>query len=169
MPSQSILEKKQALVASLAEKMKNATTGVIVDYKGITVADDTKLRKQLREAGVEYTVAKNTYVGRAADECGLGELKGVLEGTTAIAFSSDYTAAAKILNDYANSQKDIFTIKAGFCDGEVIDVEGVKKLANMPSKEGLLSMLCSALQGNISGLARVLQAVVDQKNEATPA
>ncbi|MGN1081732.1 MAG: 50S ribosomal protein L10 [Acutalibacteraceae bacterium] len=169
MPSQSVLERKQAQVAELVEKMKGATTGVIVDYKGISVADDTKLRKDLREAGVDYRVVKNTLLGRAADECGLGDLKNVLEGTSAIAFSDDYTAAAKILNDYAEGQKDIFTIKAGFCDGEVIDVDAVKKLAKMPSKEGLLSMLCSALQGNISGLARALQAVVDQKNEATPA
>lgn len=169
MPSQSVLESKQAQVAQLAEKMKAATTGVVVDYKGISVADDTKLRKELREAGVEYKVVKNTILGRAADECGFGELKNVLEGTTAIAFSGDYTAAAKILSKFADSQKDIFTIKAGFCDGEVIDVNGVKRLASMPSKEGLLSMLCSALQGNISGLARALQAIVDKQNEATPA
>lgn len=169
MPSQSVLEKKQAAVAALTEKMKNATTGVIVDYKGISVADDTKLRKKLREAGVEYTVVKNSILGRAADECGFSDLKKVLEGTTAIAISDDYTAAAKILDEFASSQKDIFNIKAGFCDGEVLDVDGVKKLATMPNKEGLLSMLCSALQGNISGLARALQAIVDKENEATPA
>lgn len=168
MPSNSVLEAKQKVVADLSEKLKNATTGVVVDYKGISVEDDTKLRKQLREAGVEYAVVKNTLLGRAADEVGLGDLKKVLEGTTAIAFSPDYTSAAKILSDFAGEKKDFFTVKAGFCDGEVIDAAGVEKLAKMPSKEGLLSMLCCALLGNVSGLARTLQAVVDKKN-AEPA
>ena len=165
MPSNSVLEAKQQVVAELAEKLKTATTGVIVDYKGISVEADTKLRKELREAGVEYRVVKNTLLGRAADEAGLADLKNVLEGTTAIAFSPDYTSAAKILSKFAGDNKDFFTVKAGFCDGEVLDQAGVNKLATMPSKEGLLSMLCCALLGNVSGLARVLQAVVDKKNE----
>ena len=164
MPSTAVIEQKKQIVAELTEKLKNATTGVVVDYKGISVADDTKLRKELREAGVEYTVVKNTLLGRAADEAGLSDLKKVLEGTTALAVSSDYTSAAKILSKYADTSKT-FSVKAGFCDGEVIDAAGVTKLAKMPRKDGLLSMLCSALQGNLSKLARTLQAVIDSKSE----
>ena len=168
MPSKSALEAKQKIVAELAEKLKAATTGVVVDYKGITVEDDTKLRKELREAGATYTVVKNTLLGRAAEEAGLGDLKKVLDGTSAIAIAPDYTSAAKIIAKYAKMSAEVFSVKAGFCDGEVIDAAGVEKLAKMPSKEGLLSMLCCALLGNVSGLARTLQAVVDKKN-AEPA
>lgn len=171
LPSQAVLEQKKATVAALQEKISNSCSGVVVNYEGISVADDTKLRKELREAGVYYAVVKNTLLGYAAENTGLGELKDVLHGTTAIAISSedDYTSAAKILSKYAEDSKGAFTIKAGYCDGNVIDVAGVDKLAKMPNKEGLLCMLCYALNGNISGLARALQAVVDKNGEGESA
>ena len=126
MPSEKILEQKKQQVAELSEKLKGAVTGVIVDYKGITVADDTKLRKSLREVGNEYKVVKNTLLGRALKEAGIDGLDSVLEGTTAIAISNeDYVGAAKILCEYAEKSKT-FEVKAGFVDGKMIDAEGVK-------------------------------------------
>ena len=121
MPNAAVLEKKQQQVAELKEKIAASVTGVIVDYKGITVADDTALRKELRENGVEYFVVKNTILSRAVDGTELEEIKSVLEGTTAIALSKeDYTAAARILCKFAEGH-DNFKIKSGFLDGKVAD------------------------------------------------
>ncbi|MFQ8600139.1 MAG: 50S ribosomal protein L10 [Oscillospiraceae bacterium] len=142
MPSEKILEQKKQIVSDLAGKLSSSVAGVIVDYKGITVADDTKLRKELREAGVEYTVVKNTLLRFAAKEAGLEELTSVLEGTTALAVSAeDPIVAAKILSKYAEGSKGKFSIKAGFMEGKVLDLEGVDRLAKLPSKEQLLVQL----------------------------
>ena len=171
MPSKSVLEAKQAVVAQLKEKVANSVSGVLVDYKGITAEADTKLRKELREAGVEYTVIKNTLLKRAIAGTELEGMSKVLEGTTALAVSNDdVVAPAKVLYDFSK-EHDYFTIKGGFVEGKVVSVAELEKLATMPSKETLLCMLLYALNGNVSGLARALQAVVDQKNEteATPA
>ncbi len=169
MPSQKVLEQKKALVADLSEKMKNSVSGVLVNYSGITVADDTKLRKELREAGVYYTVVKNTLVKLALKEAGIEGLDDVLNGTTALAMSeNDLIAPAKILHEFA-SKNEKFELKAGFMEGKALDKAEVEKIAKLPSKENLLCMVLYALNGNISGLARALQAVVDQKSEETPA
>ncbi len=168
MASEKVLQEKQALVAELAQKIGGATTGVIVDYSGITVADDTVLRKQLREAGVHYTVVKNTLLKRAAQAAELNGLDDVLNGTTALALSDDYVAAAKILCKYAEG-KDNFKVKAGFMDGEVIDAAKVVELSKLPSKEGLLSMLLSVLNGPIRGLAVALNAVAEKSPAAEEA
>lgn len=166
MPSEKILEQKKQSVTQLTEKLKGAVAGVVVDYKGINVADDTKLRKELREAGVEYAVVKNTLLRFAAKEVGYGELENVLEGTTALAISTqDQIAAAKILTKYADAHKDSFHIKAGFVDGGVIDAAKVNELGKLPGREDLLSMLCSALQGNIRGLAVALNAIAEKDGE----
>lgn len=166
MPSEKVLEQKKQTVTQLSDKLKNAVAGVVVDYKGINVADDTKLRKELREAGVEYAVIKNTMLRFAAKEVGYGELENVLEGTTALALSKeDQIAAAKILTKYADAHKDSFKIKAGFVDGGVIDAAKVNELGKLPSREDLLSMLCSALQGNIRGLAVALNAIAEKDGE----
>lgn len=115
MPNANVLKQKQEQVAALAEKMKNSAAGVLVDYRGITVADDTKLRRELREAGVEYAVIKNNILRRAAEEAGLGELTAHMYGTSAFAYSpEDPIAAAKILNKFAESHKDKFDIRAGY-------------------------------------------------------
>ena len=168
MASAKVLQEKQEFVAALAEKLNGATTGVIVNYSGITVAEDTALRRQLREAGVEYAVVKNTLLKRAAEAANLNGLDDALHGTTALAICDDYTAAAKVLSKYAETSKT-FEIKAGFMDGEVIDASKVDELAKLPSKEGLLSMLLSVLNGPIRGLAVALNAIVEKDGEAAPA
>lgn len=158
MASEKILQQKQAYVAELTDKLNAAVSGVVVSYKGINVADDTKLRKQLREAGVEYAVVKNTMLSRAAEKAGLQELDSVLKGTTALAISNtEYAVGAKILADFAEKSKD-FELKAGFVDGKVIDAEGVKALAKMPSKEVLVAQVLGGLNTPIVNFAGVLNA-----------
>lgn len=172
MPSTVILEKKQAQVAALAERIKGSIAGVIVDYKGINVEDDTKLRKELREAGVEYTVVKNSLLKRAADEVGLEGIDPVLEGSTAIATSADdYVASARILQKYADAH-DNFNVKSGYLDGEVIDLAKIQALAKLPSREVLLATVCSVFNAPIAAFARAVQAIVDKDGapaEETPA
>ncbi len=158
MPSEKILESKKKIVEELTEVLKGSCTGVLVDYKGINVADDTKLRKELREAGVKYSVVKNTLLSFAADNAELSELKQHLEGTTALATSeSDYIAAAKILAGYADKNKN-FTIKAGFIDGKYVDKSEIEELAKLPSKEELIAKALGGLNAPISGLVYVLNA-----------
>lgn len=165
MPSEKVLLEKQEVVAKLTEKLTNAKAGVVVDYSGITVAEDTVLRRKLREAGVEYAVVKNTLLGRAADNAGYGDLKGVLEGTTAIATSdTDELAAAKLLCEYAE-KNDNFKVKAGFFEGKVIDTATVQSLAKVPPKEVLLSMFIGGLNNMVAGLARALNAVAEKQGE----
>ena len=167
MPSSKILAEKKQAVADLAEKLKAAASGVLVNYSGITVEDDTKLRAALRKAGVEYKVMKNTLTGRACDEVGFGEMKQYLEGMTALAISTDDPIApAKILKEYADKVES-FEIKAGFIDGGVIDAAKVAELASIPSKEVLIAKMLGSLQSPISGLAVALQAIVDKSGEAT--
>lgn len=169
MASEKILELKKQQVAEVTDWFKGSIAGVVVDYKGISVEDDTKLRKELREANVRYVVLKNTILRRAAENAELGELNDVFKGTTAIAFSEDdYTAAARILGKYAKSA-DSFSIKGGFMDGSVIDLATVEKLATLPTREALLSMLCNVLNAPIAKLARAIQAVADKGGEAAPA
>ena len=162
MPSAAVLEQKKQAVAALAEELKNSCAGVIVNYSGISVADDTKLRKELRENGVDYFVVKNTLLGRAiADTC-YADMSPALEGTTAIALSdADYTAAARILCKFADSH-DNFTVKSGFLDGKVVSVETIAELAKLPSREVLLATVLSAFQAPIAAFARAVQAIVDK-------
>ena len=168
MASAKVLQEKQEFVNALTEKLNGATTGVIVSYSGISVADDTTLRRQLREAGVEYVVVKNTLLKRAAEAANLNGLDDALHGSTALAICDDYTAAAKVLSKYAEGSKT-FKIKAGFMDGQVIGADKVDELAKLPSKEGLLSMLLSVLNGPIRGLAVGLNAIVEKSGEAVEA
>ena len=158
MPSAKILEAKKALVADLNEKIAGSLAGVVVAYNGISVADDTKLRKELREAGVHYMVVKNTMLRRAAEKVGLNGLDSVLEGATALAVSpTDHVAAAKILCEYAEKSKN-FEIKAGFVEGKAIDAKEVQELAKMPPKEVLVAKVLGGLNAPISGFANVLSA-----------
>lgn len=160
MPSEKILEQKKQIVAELTEKLKSACAGVIVDYKGINVADDTKLRKELREAGVDYFVVKNTLLSRAAKEAGIEGLDPVLEGTTALAVSmEDHVAAARILCKFAEKNKSIKT-KAGFVEGKVIDVAEVENLAKLPSKEVLIAQVLGGLNAPITGFVTVLNGTM---------
>ena len=174
MPSKKVLEQKQKIVAEVAEKLKAAAGGTIVNYQGITVENDTALRVEMRKAGIEYFVIKNTLLKRAVEIAGLPELSGVLENMTAIAISeNDPVAPARILCSYAD-KIETFNIKAGFVDGKVIGVSDVVALSKLPSRDTLvaqvvgtlaapISGLVNVLNANISGLARVLQAVADKK------
>lgn len=165
MPSAKILEAKKAEVAAIAERLENACAGILVDYKGITVADDTVLRKELREAGVEYTVTKNSMIELAIKDTELAGLSDCLAGTTALATSNDdYVAAARILAKFANTHKD-FTIKSGFLDNEVISLDKIDSLAKLPSREVLLATVCNAFNAPISAFARAVQAIVDKSGE----
>lgn len=157
MPSNAILEQKQKLVEALTEKLKSSIAGVLVDYKGINVEEDTKLRKELREAGVDYFVVKNTMLLRAAKDAGFAGLEGVLTGTTALAVSKDdAVSAAKILCKFADAAKDKFNVKAGFAEGKILDADGVNALAKLPSREELVAMTLRGLNAPISGFANVL-------------
>ena len=163
MPSNKILEEKKQVVESLAAKMQSAQAGVLVKYEGIKVSEDTELRAALRKAGVEYTVMKNTLTGRACDIAGYGEMKQYLSGMTAIAISqTDPLAPAKIMKEYAD-KIECFEIKAGFVDGEVIDVKGVEALAAIPSKEQLICKMLGSLMSPLYGFAYVLQAKIDKE------
>ena len=169
MPSQKVLEQKQQVVAQLAERIQGSVAGIIVDYKGITVEDDTKLRKELRENGVKYTVVKNTLIKRAAEKAGLNGIDDVLNGTSAIATSADdYVAAARILQKFAD-QHDNFKVKTGYLDNEVISLEKIQSLAKLPSREVLLANVLGAFQAPIASFARAVQAIVDKSGEAAPA
>jgi len=176
MPNAKVLEEKKQMVADLTAKLKKAAGGVLVDYQGINVEQDTKMRTELREAGVDYFVFKNTLARLAVKECGFDALLPVLVKMTAIAVcENDPVAPAKILTAYA-SKIETFNIKAGFVEGEVIDVAGVNQLATLPSKEELVAKMLGSLQapiygivsvlnGNLRGLACALQAIHDKKAE----
>ena len=174
MPSEKILERKKQHVADITELLKGSAAGVLVDYRGLTVEQDTKLRSKLRESGVKYSVIKNTMLRFASDEAGLSELDPILHGPTALATSADdVVAPAKVLMDFAK-ENDALEIKAGFVDGKVISIDEVKVYASIPSKEVLISKMLGSLQSPISALARTLQAIVDnggaaEKPEEAPA
>ncbi|HPE15756.1 MAG TPA: 50S ribosomal protein L10 [Oscillospiraceae bacterium] len=177
MPNAKVLSEKQAIVDALAEKLRNSSSGVFVDYRGLTVAEDTALRRELRQSGVEYSVVKNTLTRFAVDKVGFKELDPVLSGTTALAVSAtDPVAPAKILSAFAKKMapQQKFVIKAGFVDGKVIGPEEIGALAALPAKEVLLAQvlgtmmapvtgLANVLNANIRGLAVALQAIADQK------
>ncbi|MEG1931877.1 MAG: 50S ribosomal protein L10 [Pygmaiobacter sp.] len=166
MPSTKVLTEKQALVEDLKAKIQSSVAGVVVDYKGISVVNDTKLRRELREAGVEYAVVKNTLLRFALADMGYTSIENCLEGTTAIAIShEDPMVAAKILCKYADASKGAFTVKAGYMDGTDMTAAEVVAIAKLPGRQGLLGMLCSALQGNIRGLAVALNAIAEKSEE----
>ena len=170
MASEKIILAKQELVTALQAKISGSIAGVVVDYRGISVANDTKLRKELREAGVEYTVVKNNILRRASEGAGFADMTGCMTGTTAFAVSKeDPIVAAKILHKYAEASKGKFIIKGGFMEGEVLDATGVENIAKLPGKTELLTMLCMALNGNIKGLAVALNAIVEKSGEEQPA
>ncbi|MBQ3869070.1 MAG: 50S ribosomal protein L10 [Clostridia bacterium] len=163
MAKEKTIAAKAKIVEELAEKVKAASSAVIVNYAGITVEDDTKLRKALREAGVDYSVIKNTMTLRALQSLGYTEFGDVLTGMTAVALGSDEVSAAKILKEY-DTKVQTFEIKAGICDGKMLDRDGVLALADIPSREVLISKMLGSLNGPLYKLAIALQAVVDKNN-----
>ena len=169
MASEKVLEAKKQAVAELVEKLNSSVAGVVVEYKGVSVSDDTKLRADLRAENVEYKVVKNSLLKRAAEQANLKELEPVLEGTTAIAIShDDQVAAARIIKKFADAHEG-FNIKSGYMDGAVIDLDTISSLAALPPKDVLLATVCNAFNAPIASFARVLQAVVDQKGEGAEA
>ena len=161
----SVVEQKKQLVTEIADKLRDSESTIFVDYRGLDVAEVTELRKQLRDANVEFRVYKNTMTRRAAAELELTELNEHLVGPTAIAFSNeDVVAPAKILNNFAKNHEAL-EIKTGVIEGGVVSVEKIKELADLPNREGLLSMLLSVLQAPMRNMALATKAVADQKEE----
>ena len=168
MPSNAVLEHKKEIVSSIAETFKNSAAGVLVDYRGLNVAEDTELRNKFRDAGVTYTVIKNTLTRFAAKEVGFDELDPILHGPTSLATSeTDVIAPAKIIVEFAKTHP-VLEIKAGFVEGKVVSIDDVKALAAIPGKETLLAKMLGSLMGPLTGLAVALNAIVE-RGDMTPA
>ncbi|MCI8594010.1 MAG: 50S ribosomal protein L10 [Oscillospiraceae bacterium] len=164
MPNAKVLSEKQAIVADLTEKLKSAASGVLIDYKGLTVAEDTALRTELRKNEVDYAVVKNTLTRFAVKNVGLDELDGVLNGTTSLALSqNDPIAPMRVINKFSkqfNGEK--FVIKAGFMDGKVLPLSDIQALAELPSKEVLLAQVLGTMLAPITSLAIVIKAIAEK-------
>jgi large subunit ribosomal protein L10 len=164
MPNAKVLSEKQAIVEALAERIKNAGAGVLVDYKGITVAEDTALRTELRKDGVEYTVVKNTLTRKALDKLGMSDLDHVLNGTTSLATAEhDPIAPFRIINDYSKKLGDRFNIKAAFMEGKVLSESEIAEMAELPSKDALYAKVLGTMIAPITGLAVCLGQILEQK------
>ena len=167
MPNAKVLSEKQAIVAQLTEKVQKAAAGVIVDYKGITVEEDTALRKACRENEIDYAVVKNTLLRFAFKNTGLDELDGVLNGTTSLALcDSDVIAPARVMSEYAKKLNGKFEIKGGFMEGKVIDLATIESLASIPALPVLQAQVLGTMLAPISALACVLKQIAE-KNGAT--
>ena len=170
MPNAKVLSEKQAIVESLSEKLKTSSAGVLVDYRGITVAEDTELRAELRKNNVEYAVVKNTLLRFAVNNAGMSELDSVLNGTTALAVSfDDPIAPARVINDFAKKMKDKFEIKGGYMDGKVMSLPEVQALADIPALPVLQAQVLGTMLAPITGLAVVLKQIAEKDGEAAPA
>ncbi len=169
MPNAKVLESKKAVVASLSGKIKEATSVVFVDYKGITVAQDTELRKQFREAGVEYSVVKNTLTNFAAKDAGY-DFAEVLNGTTAMASTTgDPIAPARIVCEFAKKNKNTLSIKGGLVEGSVLSADQLNGFGELPSKNALVASVLGTFLAPISSLAFVLDQIREQKEGGAPA
>ncbi len=173
MPNAKVLSEKQAIVAELVERLQGAASGVFVDYKGITVAEDTALRSELRQNEVDYSVVKNTLVRFALDKCGLEGLDGILNGTTSLATStSDPIVPIRLIHEASEKMKDKFTIKGAFLEGKILSEAEIAEIAALPNKDGLLAKVLGTMLAPITSLAVVLGQVVEQKGgsiESAPA
>ena len=164
MPNAKVLSEKQAIVEALAERIKNAEAGVLVDYKGITVAEDTALRTELRKDEVNYTVVKNTLTRKALDKLGMSGLDEVLNGTTSLATTAgDPIAPFRIISDYSEKLKERFNIKAAFMDGQILSESEIAEIAQLPSKDALYAKVLGTMIAPITGLAVCLGQILEQK------
>lgn len=164
--SEAAIAKKAEVVKQTVELLNNAESAIVVDYRGLTVAEVTDLRKQLRDAGVKMSVIKNKILDRAVEGTDYEDLKSTFVGPTAVAFSDeDPIAPAKILKNFADDH-DALEIKGGFIEKKVKTLDEINEYATMPSREDLLSMLASALQDPIRKIARAVKAVADKEDEA---
>ena len=155
MPNAKVLSEKQAVVANLTNKLQNAAAGVLVDYKGITVAEDTALRAELRKNNVEYAVVKNTLLQFAVNNCGMNELDSLLNGAP--------VAPARVVNDFAKKIDGRFEIKGGFMDGKVMPLNEVLALANIPPLPVLQAQVLGTMLAPISSLACVLKQIAEKQ------
>lgn len=163
--SEAIIAKKAEQVELIAEKMKAAASIVVVDSRGLTVEQDTNLRRSLRESDVEFKVIKNSILTRAAEKAGLEDLKELFVGSSAVAFSNeDVIAPAKVISDFAKDAEAL-EIKGGSVDGKFTSVEEINALAKLPNKEGMLSMLLSVLQAPVRNIAYAVKAVAEKDEE----
>ena len=165
--NQAVLSAKQAIVTEIQDKIKNSQSTVVCEYRGLSVAEVTELRRNLRAEAVDFKVYKNTLFERACDESGFEALKDSLVGPNAFAFSEDATAPARVLAKFAKKHKAL-VLKSGIIEGKVVDVDTIKELSALPNREGMLSMLLSCLQSPVSSFARVVKAVADAKEAGTP-
>ena len=164
MPNAKVLSEKQAVVDALSDRLSKATSGVLVDYKGITVAEDTALRRELREAGIEYSVVKNTLLRFAVDRCSFNELDNVLNGTTSLATTEgDPIAPIRIVSEYAKKLNGKFEVKGGFMEGKVLPLSELAEIATLPGKDALYSKVFGTLLAPITSLAVVLGQILEQK------
>lgn len=166
MPSEKVLKKKQTMVQELTDKIKDAKSIVLVDYKGINVEDDTKLRAEMRKEDVDYTVVKNSLLDFAFKNAGLEDFLPQLVGSTALAVSEDEVAPARVLQKYAAKSKDVFNFKLGYIDGKYMNPDELKALASLPSREGLVAQVAGSLNGIVAALARALNEVANQEPAA---
>ena len=171
MPNAKVLSEKQAIVAALTEQLKGASSGVLVDYKGITVAEDTALRVELRQNEVQYGVVKNTLARFALNNVGLEGLDEVLNGTTSLATShGDPIAPMRVINKYAKQLgDDKFTIKGGFMDGKILSLDEIMALAELPAKDVLQAQALGMMLAPITSLAIVLKAIAEKNGEPAEA
>ena len=170
MPNAKVLSEKQAIVEALAERIKNAEAGVLVDYKGITVAEDTELRTQLREKGIEYTVVKNTLTRKALDKLGMNELDSVLNGTTSLATAEhDPIAPFAILTDFSKKLNERFNIKAAFVEGKILNENEIAEMTELKSKDTLYAKVLGTMIAPITGLAVCLGQILEQKGGSVEA
>ena len=166
--NQAVLESKKSVVAEIGDRLKNSSSSVVAEYRGLTVAEITELRRTLRAEGVEMKVYKNTLAARAAEEAGLGDLKEYLTGPNALMFGKDETAPSRVLAQFAKKHKAL-VLKGGVVEGKVVSADTVNELAALPNREGMLSMLLSVLQAPVAQFARAVNAVAEQKNGGAPA
>ena len=171
MPNAKVLSEKQAIVAELTERIKSANSGIFVDYKGITVAQDSELRGELRKNDVEYSVIKNTLCRRAISELGLSEMDSVLNGTTSLATSKgDPIAPFRVITDFAKKMgEDKFNVKAGFMDGKVLSLSEMSEISALPSLDALYAKVLGTMLAPITSLAIVLGQVLEQKGGSVEA
>jgi len=153
------IEAKKGVVADIRQKFEKAQSAILVDYRGLNVAEDTELRNQLRKAGVEYAVLKNTMINLAVKDMGLDDMKSHLEGPTAVAFGmEDAVAPAKVLSDFIKKSKKM-AIKCGVVDGAYIDEKGVEALANTPSREVLIARIMGSMMSSVSKFVYCVEAI----------
>ena len=160
--NQTVLETKKGIVNEISDKLKSAGSSVVAEYRGLSVAEVTELRRALREENVEMKIYKNTMTLRAAEAAGYDELKDILTGPNALVFGQDETAASRILAKFAKNHKAL-VLKGGVVEGKVVGVETINELSKLPNREGMLSMLLSVLQAPVGSFARAVQAVSDAK------